>query len=349
MVHSGILDLLHLSLDVKSARSDPDNWINFENNKDMFIPVHYAFYNLLYQDLYFKDVYDKHQDCSVVIYNGGRVSGIWPLSFWSVSGNLYIGSNGGELLPPLLCPDISIETQRRIYEKCTLFLSNAKNGGVNISIKPSSATVMEKGISQWVAKLMEKGAVCNYTDFDCFVDLSMNSNEILSKIRRTNKYSIKKAEGLWKSVIVSRESSIDEISKAFKLFRELHIEVAGRETRSIFTWKMQEKALKNSDDFLVLLYDEFNSLIGASLFSTTGSAVSYSVAAYKRELFKQPVGHLSLWLAIEHSKILGKKWLYLGKRPYPNDSFTPTEKEIAIGHFKEGFATNIFPTIHVSI
>jgi len=39
---------------------------------------------------------------------------------------------------------------------------------------------------------------------------------------------------------------------------------------------------------------------------------------------------------------LGCKWYEIGQRPYLIDMFPPTEKELSISHFKEGFVTNYF-------
>ena len=121
--------------------------------------------------------------------------------------------------------------------------------------------------------------------------------------------------------------------------------MAGRETRSIETWNLQKEAVIHKDDFVILLFDSYEKLIGASLYTTTGTEGSYAVAAYDRSLFDQPVGHISQWLAILHMKELGIKWYHVGTRFYEKDWNAPSEKEVAIGHFKEGWATNLFPKL----
>lgn len=194
---------------------------------------------------------------------------------------------------------------------------------------------------------MEQGAKSFGITNECFVDLSLREDEILSKMRRTNKYSIQKGMQLWKSEIISKQSGQSKIEECFNKFHNLHVEVAGRETRSKKTWEIQYEAVLRTNDFVVLLYDMEQNLIGASLFSTTCSMGNYSVAAYKRELFDKPVGHASQWIAIKHMKELNMKWYYLGTRAYWGDWNKPNEKEISIGHFKEGFATNIYPRIYL--
>jgi len=44
--------------------------------------------------------------------------------------------------------------------------------------------------------------------------------------------------------------------------------------------------------------------------------------------------------AIEALKEKGCKWYEVGQRHYKNDEIKPTEKELSISHFKEGFATH---------
>jgi uncharacterized Fe-S cluster-containing MiaB family protein len=68
----------------------------------------------------------------------------------------------------------------------------------------------------------------------------------------------------------------------------------------------------------------------------------YGVGAYKRELFDRPIGHGVQMKAIEFLKEKGCQWYEIGRRCYPVDRIKPTEKELSISHFKEGFATHKF-------
>ena len=200
-------------------------------------------------------------------------------------------------------------------------------------------------ISLWMQMFLEKGAVCRGINFECFVDLSLSEQDILSGIRRTNKYEIKKAYRLWNHAIITKCDGRKKVEECFEQFRELHREVSGKITRSERTWNIQKEAVLNTKDFLVMLYNSEYRLIGGALFSTTGSACSYSVGAYRRELYDQPVSHISQWLAIKHMKASGMRRYYIGTRAYAGDWNHPDEKEIAIGFFKEGFATSIYPGV----
>lgn len=346
MLRDKVCNIVKQHLPVIFLSENQEAWINLENLSDQYVPVHYGYYNVIYQRKYFEAVYDEYTDISVIIFGGGTPVCIWPLAYWKKSEEYIVGSNGLEVLPPLLLNDkFTAEARRKLFKKCLIVLSDIMKC-LGIGKCCFREVFMSGGYSIFSQCLLENEARVRTVTAECFVDLSIPLDYILSTMRRTNRYSIKKAQELWKAKIVTKHDEEEIVDKTFDDFRRLHIEVAGRETRGLDTWVIQREALKNSDDFVILLYDGMQKLVGASLYSTTGTAVTYSVAAYKRELFKQPVGHVSQWLAIKHAKALSKKWYYIGRRPYSGDISKPTEKEIAIGHFKEGFATNCYPTVY---
>ena len=70
--------------------------------------------------------------------------------------------------------------------------------------------------------------------------------------------------------------------------------------------------------------------------------MSYAVGVYDRQLFDKPLAHLSLYAAIGHARENGARTFILGERPYPSDSPPPSDKELQIAYFKEGFATELW-------
>ena len=73
------------------------------------------------------------------------------------------------------------------------------------------------------------------------------------------------------------------------------------------------------------------------------------MGAEDRTLFDKPVSHVVQWTAIKHLKELGCRWHYVGQRFYPGDVVQPTEKELNIAYFKEGFATDVFLRLSLKI
>lgn len=343
------VEILRRHLELKTMEEDKETWWSIENNADICAQMGYGYYMVVYQNTYFEAVHEMLEDISVVIYSGGTATAIWPLSIYKNSSGYQIGSWGGDLLPPLMCErGNTTESKRKLLRKCIEALQELCER-FDIDRYKTVDICFEGGTSLWTQMLFERGAQCCGIDHECYVDLSMEESYILSRMRRTNKYSIQKSEQLWKSEIITNQKERSYVQECFEKFRELHIQVSGRETRSKRTWDIQCEAVLHTNDFVILLHDKEDRLIGASLYSTTGSMGSYSVAAYRRELFDQPIGHMSQWMAIKHMKELGIEWYYVGRRAYPNDWDHPTEKEVSIGHFKEGFATNIYLKMHMEM
>lgn len=329
---------------------DKESWMRIENSRLTTVPVSYAFYFVDYQNTYYSAINDDYMDCSIVIYNGGIPQAIWPLSVSKNGGNetdsYVLGTFGQELLPPFV-EEIKYneESLRKLYKKCIGMICNVC-AIFNIKSVQGKFLVMDKGNSLFYQKIREE-LDCFVVDAltECFVDLSYDERDILTKIRRTNKYSIQKAKDYWKIEIVTKYDNRNYIDLCFEQFQKLHLEVAGRKTRSDLSWEKQRNAVEDTDDFLVMMRENSGKLIGASLYCCTKTTCTYAVGAYDRSCFNKPVTHLSQWEAIKHCKKLNKRWYYVGHRPYIGDTLKPSEKELAIGHFKEGFATELYNSI----
>ena len=335
-------------LQIKWMEDNCDIW-NGIVNKVLYAPVYYDSYFVKYQNQYFSEVYDEYIDISFIAYNGGISAFIMPLCIYKKNGEYFLGAEGGAIYSPLLSENIQNEEgKRKILKKC-LNVLKAIAHKFFVSELQFRENIMSNGLESWERVLLENSGRIIGNGVEAYVNLSMQPEAILKKIRRTNKYSIIKGKELWDYKLITKDNTKEEIYDAMDKFRQLHIEVAGRETRSIKTWELQREGIINSDDFLVMLYDKELGLIGASLYQTTNTAGMYSVAAYNRELFDKPIAHVSQWIAICHMREIGIKWYYIGKRFYEEDFENPSDKEIKIGHFKEGFATDFFMSLFISI
>lgn len=333
---------------------DKESWMKMENSQLNTVLVSYAYYFVDYQNTYYSAIQDDFSDCSIVIYNGGTPQAIWPLSVskngGGETGSYVLGTFGQELLPPFVEEaKYNEESLRKLYKKCIGMIRKISTF-LNIKTCQVKFLVMNKGNSLFYRKIREE-LDCFVTDIltECFVNLSYDEQEILSKIRRTNKYSIQKAKDYWKIEIVTKNDDSNYIDECFEQFKKLHFEVAGRKTRSDYSWEKQRNAVKDTEDFLVMMREKSGKLIGASLYCCTKTTCMYAVGAYDRGCFDKPVTHLSQWEAIKYCKKLNKKWYYVGRRPYIGDASKPNEKELAIGHFKEGFATELYNSIIIRV
>jgi FemAB family protein len=180
----------------------------------------------------------------------------------------------------------------------------------------------------------------SFLEHELFIDLSLPIIEIKSKIRKSFKSLITSGQKLWKVEVMESENI-----KIWEEFKKLHIKVAGRKTRSDKTWEIHYKDICENKSFLIYLLDNNNEMVGGGLFQYTKDEALYAVAAYDRNQFDKPMGHVIQFRAIEELKKRTASWYKLGGRPFLNGQANPTEKEIKIAEFKHGFSTHLFSRI----
>ena len=346
-----IQDILIRNLEARLLAEDLHGWMKCLKSIpcDKYVPLGYKPSFIEYQKAYFSDIYNEYSDISVVLYRGGIPVGIWPLCLYRKEGHLYFGSSGGYLLEPYFVFLLKAEAQRHVIQGIMNVLTIIVNEyGDFCKDICSQITIMGEGSSQWQRKWMEQGAACLKTTWWAFADLSLSRDEIQSKMRRTNKYSIEK--GRMDYDIEIYDSDTEELSRAFEEFHKMHRTVSGRETRRQVTWDIQEESIRQNgicagNDFVIFIRDKASkALAGSALFAATPQTGLYCVAAYDRERFSRPVGHIVQAVAMDYMKNKGVRWYEIGERTYPHDEGS-TQKLVNIGNYKEGFATHIFPKI----
>lgn len=344
-----IFEIIRSRLECKRMSDDPVAWNIIENEKKNLVPVSHAYQFVLYQNEYFKEYCDEYINCSIILYNKKEAIGIWPLSVSLKEGRWRLSSWDGDfVLPPILLDLLGIKGKRKIYSQCFEICDEICRE-LEIDQWVSKESGISGEVSLWIRMLLERKNSCQRMSVEAWVDLSEEQDKIFSSFRKSYKSCITKGERLWDSEIINRSCSEEKIESCFHSFEKLHIEVAGRRTRTHETWEKQCCSVKQTNDFAVLLYDKECKLVGASLYNTSGSFGYYGVGAYKRELFEFPLAHVSQWKAIKYMKEIGLRWYHLGTRFYEADWNEPTSKEISIGHFKEGFANRFFPSFYVII
>jgi len=177
--------------------------------------------------------------------------------------------------------------------------------------------------------LLDKGAVATPVSMQ-MIDLALSEDDLYLGVRKSYKSLIN-----WgaKNINLQLIDSENVTPDLFEQFRQLHIKVAGRETRSKATWGLQYYQVKNREAF-VLLGELEGVLVTAALFQYTAKNCFYGVSVSKRELFDKPMSHNLLWQAILHAKRLGCQYFEPGPLYYPGHS---TPKEVGISKFKKGF------------
>lgn len=307
-----------------------------------YYPVNYSEAWIDYQTSYWEGKGTEIHDVSVVIYYEHRPVGIWPVSLTG-GGVGVIGSSGGELQPPIFDHRLVLKAVRKIISACLDLVDAFCRTN---AILAWSGTELQPGkhwLSEWQIEAMQRGAEA-VLRHDVFVDLSLDMAAIKSRFRKSYKSLITSGAKHFQVGVIGREGS----AEIWKEFRSLHLAAAGRATRTEESWDLQYTALRNGEIFLVELRDHTGRMVGGALFNLTRDEGYYSVGAYDRDLFDKPIGHLIQYRAIEEMKRLGLRWYHIGKRPFPGEQPALTEKQLAIVHFQNGFATHILPRFILS-
>ena len=324
-----------LGLEVKLRSEHPDAWIRASEAVD-YLPVDYSNDWIEYQIVYWKQKYTSIVDASVVIYHDTNPAGIWPLSICVQGEGVYLGSNGGPLLPPLFNKWLARKSLKSLTRKC-LDLSDEFSRAVALGNWVSSEPYAGgKALSAWHVQAMERGAIASL-QVDMFVDLSLDMATIKNNLRKSHKSLV--VDGKYGNVCVLDRSQ----PEVWEEFRLLHFSAAGRETRSRESWQKQYLALSKGSGVLVYLCDQSGRMIGGAFYNLTKDEGYYSVGAYDRSMFDKPLGHPIQYRAIEEMKRRGLCWFRMGPRPYMTDEPPPSEKRLLIVHFQESFATHHFP------
>lgn len=168
--------------------------------------------------------------------------------------------------------------------------------------------------------------------FTQLLSLSSSEEELKAAVRKSYKSFINWGMKHLAIRIIDKRSVTPADMERFRL---LHIQEAGRETRSSRTWEIQCQQVKQGEAFLVL--GEFSGeLATAALFIHSDRHCYYGVGASVRALFDKPLSHVIIWCAILHARSMGCSMFELGERLFPAQG-NPSAKELGISAFKRGF------------
>lgn len=171
-------------------------------------------------------------------------------------------------------------------------------------------------------------------EMESYIDLSQSEDLIRMNVRKSYKSLINWGITNLKMVIIDRSNPDKE---RFDSFKNLHIHVAGKQTRSNLSWDLQFDEILNNEAFLILGY--LNEKLVSGAFIIYGSKTAYyGVAVNDRELMAKnlPIGHSILFSSIIHAKEKGIKLFILG-----NIGITTDEKVNDIVKYKKGFTNTV--------
>ena len=319
--------------DFKNLSFDLLDWDEVLNSSS-----HVSIFYLKSSIEYYTEYYQGY-NLSFVLHENNMPLVSFPLFAYHNGDHWKIAGNGQGVIGPLFTTNLPKKLKKRLEKQIVEILDQI---AAKLEIKKVTFLELSPALSNWYLLWLDR-AHKDYLTYHLALDLRPSMEEIRLGFRKSYKPLINKALKEWEIAVCAKDS--DSI---FEEFRLLHVEVAGRETRSKSSWDIQREQLKNEEAFLVTVRDK-KALIGAGFFNHTKDMGYYSVAAYKRELFDKPIGHAVQMMAIQRLKDIGCATYNIGQKATVMASSSHTDKELSISYFKEGFAGHAYAQPHLEV
>lgn len=185
-------------------------------------------------------------------------------------------------------------------------------------------------LSDFAVALLRGGAI-GQPSYRQIIDLTHDGNILKQGVRKSYKSLLSWGDQNLSPIIYDAANITLEVMESF---RQLHIKVAGRETRSAASWDLQYRQVVNNEAFLILGTFE-DELVTGAIFLNSPLFCYYGVGASLREMQDKPLSHAIIWAGILHAKKLGCTKFEMGILHYLYDGFGEKERNIAL--FKRGF------------
>ena len=324
----------------------PDANIDTNKWKDIFTTSNSnsSIFHLLNTVKYYVSYFSENNsiNLSIVLYYDKNAVGIMPLmAHKNKDGEWILSSNGVEIIEPIFKKTLTDKIRKKIEKKILdLIFDLSKQLKIN---RCQFSNIDFFKLSKWYINLLDL-AEETFASHHLLVDLSLSIEKIKSNFRKSFKPLINKGFREWKIEVHEHVTK-----EQFENFRKLHKLVSGKSTRSVESWNIQRESVNSKESFVITVSDKKNLLVGFGLFVYSKYSGSYAVGVYKRELFNKPLGHSVQMKAIEIFKNKGLSWYEIGNKHLSTDKILPTEKELSISFFKEGFATDVLVRQHLII
>lgn len=319
---------------------DQNNWKDVIENSNSQSSVFHILNTVKYYVSYFSK--NNSINLSMVFYQDTQAIGIMPLMIHQDKNNSWIiSSNGSDIIEPIFKKNLAEKFKKKIEIKIinlifdlSKLLKIKKCQFVNINFFK---------LSKWYLRLLDLSEY-TFTSHHLLVDLSLSIDQIKTNLRKSFKSLVNKGQKEWNIQVHEKISK-----EQFENLRLLHKFVAGKSTRPIESWDVQNESINSKESIVITIYDKKDLLVGFGLFIYNKNFASYAVGVYKRELFDKPLGHVVQMKAIEIFKSKGLKWYEIGNKHLKIDVEPPTKKELSISFFKEGFATDVLIREHAVV
>ena len=198
--------------------------------------------------------------------------------------------------------------------------------------------------SEYIFYLQKYGMYCDVKN-NFVLNLSKTISELEANISKYHKKHIRRGElnGL-SCVVINSEMSPKKIHARIEEYKQLHISVAGRQTRSDLSWEAMASAVINGSASLFIGY--WGDTPVSYLFCGEFEQMAYgwsqaNVPKHQKDLSPR---HFLEWEAAMFYKQRGYAFYEIGPYPFMNSLFSfPTQKDRNIGLFKERYGAKPYP------
>ena len=305
--------------------------------KSSFEPVGYSIDTLNYISTYFKAGNKQIIDLSFIVSSNNSPSAIVPILIRNS-----LSTSDSEvvyLIPPLLLGSTSNLTaiDENLLKTCIEEISKRLHlHNIDKFTLPGNLIFETNQNTNLDLYLMEHIYIRKLNQF-WYLDLSLNLQIIWKTIRASYKSLINASRRYYKIEVYNSENITSSIWSDFK---NLHLLVSGRQTRSDETWEIQFTNILRGHGFLVASYEN-SAMVGGAYFEHTKDESLYGVGAYKREGLRIPISHGIQFTGIEYLHNKGVKRHKLGEAYTEETDQVFSEKEKSISNFKKGFSSNL--------
>ena len=256
--------------------------------------LHYDYENeYLKKNYELKDFFFKINDNEIYIPYTENKDKINNYSFFSLPCKIYSSK-----------PINFTETKKIISE----FLKDKSQNNIDYKfVMTTSQTELKKINLEMINPLMVEELQ--------IINLDLEEEEIFKRMKSNHKNEIKKILNSDNIEILIYDYK-NYIKDLIMEMMNMHKKVVGRLTRSVETWKLNEKMINKKNGFLIKVLKN-KEPISYSFFNHNHFECNYFSSVSLKESFNlRGINHLSIWEAIKFAKKIGNKKFRLGTTKY---------------------------------
>jgi hypothetical protein len=308
------------------------------------LPVYATAHKNYYEILYKKQII---KNSSFLLTVNDRILGAflgYEYENKSTNNNLsYFGMPCVFVIMPGIKDELKISISNRMISQLTESQIIKKLAILDFEIIFPFHTVNTIGSIEKFIKVARKHQI----NYERAINLLEEEQEIFANLSKSVKSAVKKSKSQSvKTYLFDNESTISEQSYAISVLKKMHLEAAGRQTRTDESWDEQSNQLREGS-ILVTHGNVNNETIHSSLFLLNGKTAYYGVSANKIGSSDSSVSHYFLYQTMIELKNRGFTILFMG-RQYESMDMILSNKQKGIQQFKSFFGGNLKPFLGFS-